>query len=730
MKLRLVAACAFATLPLISSCGKGSSAPAPDAAPAASSSATPAPANGGSRIAALLRAENQRNSAAVLDDDLASQSVEVRRAAARALARADDPKLVDRLLPVLADSDPDVLSWAAYGLGETCEANRDRIVRALIARSTSLAIEPAQQPARLDPWFAIARALGACATNEAERTLDAWLEMERPRALAASLGIGDVATRHKRIDEESAAQLLRAASGDAAHDPLGEAFFPFGRLRIPPPRAAEQELEIAHARLGHAAPSRIFVVRALTKLGEPAIEGLSKVLTTTATYTVAERSEAARGLASVGGRKAQTALLQAAAALAPPPDPVALTALTGAGFHPLLSALDGLDPVGPAQGALLRPLAELPVPPDAPATLTRRVVALRCAAARALAGANPDDPRLVACDPSHGPAEALARIAVIGRGKIAGTRLALWRGMLDDKQPARVRQAALRLIGTHPEIPDAAGILAAALESQLGGMAATAAEIIAQAPESAGTPARGKKADARPDPDERVIKALTAALDKQRAPDDVEIVSVLARAAGILRAAPARKTLETLCKSHQPTLRAAAASALSAIDDKKVVCEAAAGSPAPVNDELGRLIAGPVKYEVKTDAGTATLTIDPALAPVAATRIAELANKGFFAKNVVHRVVPGFVVQFGDPGADGWGGSGQPPVRCETSPVPFVEGTVGMALGGRDTGSSQIFVTLAPAPHLDGHYAVIGKAEGPWDAIAEGDVIESVKTSN
>lgn len=730
MKLRLAAACALATLALLSSCGKGSGSPPQDAAPAASSSQAPAPA-GGARIAVLLRAENQRNSAAVLDEDLTSQAVEVRRAAARALARADDPKLVDRLMPVLADADPDVLSWAAYGLGETCEANRDRIVRALIARSVSLAIEPAQRSATLDPWFALARALGACATNEAERTLDAWLDMERSRALAASLGIGDVATRHKRIDEESAAQLLRAASGDAAHDPLGEAFFPFGRLRIPPPRAAEQELEIAHARLGQAAPSRIFVVRALAKLGEPAIEDLSKVLTTTAIYTVAERSEAARGLAAIGGRKAQAALLHAATSLAPPPDPVALTALTGAAFHPLLAALDGLDPVGPAQGAALRPIAELPVPPNnAPATLTRRVVALRCAAARALAGANPDEPRLTACDPSHGAAEALSRITVIGRGKVAGPRLAAWRALLDDKQPPRVRQTALRLIATHPEIPDSAGILAGALESELGGVVATAAEIIAQTPESAATPARGKKVEARPDPDERVIKALTAALDKQRAPDDVEIVSVLARAAGTLRAAAAHKTLETLCKSHQPTLRDAAASALSAIDDKKVACEAAAGAPAPIADELGHLIAGPVKLEVKTDAGTASLTLDPTLAPVAATRIAELASKGFFAKNVVHRVVPGFVVQFGDPGADGWGGSGQPPLRCETSPVPFVEGTVGMALGGRDTGSSQIFITLAPAPHLDGHYAVIGKADGPWDAIAEGDVIEQLGTRN
>ena len=117
---------------------------------------------------------------------------------------------------------------------------------------------------------------------------------------------------------------------------------------------------------------------------------------------------------------------------------------------------------------------------------------------------------------------------------------------------------------------------------------------------------------------------------------------------------------------------------------------------------------------------------EPDLAPIAATRFVELARAGFYRGIVVHRVVPGYVAQFGDPGGDGYGGSGSL-LRCETSPVPFGPLDVGVALAGRDTGSSQLFVSLGRYPKLDGDYARIGRAEGDWAAVAEGDVINGAK---
>jgi cyclophilin family peptidyl-prolyl cis-trans isomerase len=85
-------------------------------------------------------------------------------------------------------------------------------------------------------------------------------------------------------------------------------------------------------------------------------------------------------------------------------------------------------------------------------------------------------------------------------------------------------------------------------------------------------------------------------------------------------------------------------------------------------------------------------------------------------------------VQFGDPKADGYGGA-HLALRCETAPVAFQPLDIGVALAGRDTGSSQLFVTLGRTPHLDGSYAWLGRAEGDWNAVAEGDVILKAKVS-
>jgi peptidyl-prolyl cis-trans isomerase B (cyclophilin B) len=86
----------------------------------------------------------------------------------------------------------------------------------------------------------------------------------------------------------------------------------------------------------------------------------------------------------------------------------------------------------------------------------------------------------------------------------------------------------------------------------------------------------------------------------------------------------------------------------------------------------------------------------------------ELAERRYFDGTVIHRVVPDFVVQAGDPRGDGSGGPGFA-IRDELNPLPYVRGSVGMALSGPDTGGSQWFVTLSPQPHLEGGYTVFGK---------------------
>jgi len=133
-----------------------------------------------------------------------------------------------------------------------------------------------------------------------------------------------------------------------------------------------------------------------------------------------------------------------------------------------------------------------------------------------------------------------------------------------------------------------------------------------------------------------------------------------------------------------------------------------------------------VIFTTDADVGPLTFVLEPELSPITATRIAALVKAGFYKGIVVHRVAPGFVVQFGDPEGDGYGGSGTS-LRCETSPVSFAALDIGMALAGRDTGSSQVFVTLARTPHLDGEYTRVGHAEGAWSSLAQGDMITDAK---
>lgn len=127
--------------------------------------------------------------------------------------------------------------------------------------------------------------------------------------------------------------------------------------------------------------------------------------------------------------------------------------------------------------------------------------------------------------------------------------------------------------------------------------------------------------------------------------------------------------------------------------------------------------------------GRFSIRLDTASAPLAAWNFAELAGKGFFDGLTVHRVVPGFVVQDGDPRGDGFGGPGYA-IRDEFNPVPFEAGTLGMASDGKDTAGSQWFVTLSMQPHLDGRYTAFGRVVQGLPAvefIRPGDRVVSIR---
>ena len=119
----------------------------------------------------------------------------------------------------------------------------------------------------------------------------------------------------------------------------------------------------------------------------------------------------------------------------------------------------------------------------------------------------------------------------------------------------------------------------------------------------------------------------------------------------------------------------------------------------------------PVRLRI-TFSGTrsVTLRLDPTVAPMNTANLVLLARKGYFDGHLVPRVVPDFVVQMGSPVDTMDGGPGYT-VRCEDSLTWYGPGSVGMALSGKDTGSSQFFITTNATPHLTGRYTRLGEVE-------------------
>lgn len=148
---------------------------------------------------------------------------------------------------------------------------------------------------------------------------------------------------------------------------------------------------------------------------------------------------------------------------------------------------------------------------------------------------------------------------------------------------------------------------------------------------------------------------------------------------------------------------------------------------------------------VETSRGTFEFVTFPDTAPKTVAHIVALAKKGFYTGIVIHRVVPGFVVQFGDPLTKDpskkqmWGSGGSGPNGTNV-PVGVAEiskkhthdkkGMLAMAHAGDPTkADSQMYITLAPQPRLDSGYTVFGEVTSGMDIvekIQQGDAIKKV----
>lgn len=135
------------------------------------------------------------------------------------------------------------------------------------------------------------------------------------------------------------------------------------------------------------------------------------------------------------------------------------------------------------------------------------------------------------------------------------------------------------------------------------------------------------------------------------------------------------------------------------------------------------------KAVISTPKGDITLLLLPEQAPATVANFIKLIKNGSLNKTTFHRVVPTFVVQGACPRGDGWG-SMDYTIRSEFANTRFDnEGWVGMPSSGKDTESTQLFITTAPAPHLDGHYTLFAKVVSGMDVvhkIERGDAIEQI----
>lgn len=153
--------------------------------------------------------------------------------------------------------------------------------------------------------------------------------------------------------------------------------------------------------------------------------------------------------------------------------------------------------------------------------------------------------------------------------------------------------------------------------------------------------------------------------------------------------------------------------------------------PAQFAEDLVRLRdTMPIGLRVHTSAGVFTIAFAGVEAPLNLVNLIALAEAGYFTDLSFHRIVPGFVVQGGDPRGDGYGGPGWL-VPCEWSNLRYERGSVGIALAGKDSGGSQFFVTQTPQPHLDGRYTVVGQVDDVGmdvvDQLLPGDRIVRVE---
>jgi cyclophilin family peptidyl-prolyl cis-trans isomerase len=157
-------------------------------------------------------------------------------------------------------------------------------------------------------------------------------------------------------------------------------------------------------------------------------------------------------------------------------------------------------------------------------------------------------------------------------------------------------------------------------------------------------------------------------------------------------------------------------------------CKQIAKAPAPKPDGGAQKPTKPLDSSKKwalvfqTSCGNFTVALDLKSAPNASASMVSLAKAGFFKATIFHRIVPGFVIQGGDPTGSGTGGPGYSTVDKPPASVKYTHGVVAMAKTGSEapgTAGSQFYVVTGADAGLPPDYAVIGKVTKGLDIVDE-----------
>jgi len=134
----------------------------------------------------------------------------------------------------------------------------------------------------------------------------------------------------------------------------------------------------------------------------------------------------------------------------------------------------------------------------------------------------------------------------------------------------------------------------------------------------------------------------------------------------------------------------------------------------------GQLLTGKHMVTMKTSMGDIEIELDADAAPKAVTNFIVLSKMGFYNGLNFHRVIPGFMVQGGDPNGDGTGGGSifGESFEDEQNDMQMVRGALAMANRGPNTNGSQFFIVTAEAtPWLQGRHTIFGRVTEGMDIV-------------